>query len=123
MMEQAARIAVNRTVAGVHFPVDTMVGARLGLMLGDYVVAQASSVEPAPLDTVHTTELDATGVQSGDFSRRQVYDAGALTLGRHADASNGWAAAAAPTVSITDGPNSLNWLWKKALAEWEQYAP
>lgn len=34
----AARIGVNRTVAGVHYPVDTAAGCTLGVTLGNYVL-------------------------------------------------------------------------------------
>ena len=34
----AARIGINRTVAGVHFPVDTVAGCTLGVTLGQYVL-------------------------------------------------------------------------------------
>ena len=38
----AARIAVNRTVAGVHYPVDSAVGRLLGTSLGEFFVARAT---------------------------------------------------------------------------------
>lgn len=38
----ACRIAVNRTVAGVHFPADSAAGAVLGIQLGRYLMARAS---------------------------------------------------------------------------------
>ena len=34
----AARVGVNRTVAGVHFPVDTVAGCTLGVTLGQYML-------------------------------------------------------------------------------------
>ncbi len=37
-MRLASRVAINRTIAGVHFPVDTAAGALLGLTLGEYFV-------------------------------------------------------------------------------------
>ena len=36
----AARVAVNRTIAGVHYPVDTAVGRLLGKSLADFFVAR-----------------------------------------------------------------------------------
>jgi hypothetical protein len=50
LYKQAERIAVNRTVAGMHFPVDTWAGAMLGVAIGRIIVAKGSKdggvVEP-----------------------------------------------------------------------------
>ena len=40
----ACRIAVNRTVAGVHFPADSAAGAVLGIQLGRLLLARATPV-------------------------------------------------------------------------------
>ena len=36
LMRLASRVAINRTVAGVHFPADSAAGCFLGLALGQY---------------------------------------------------------------------------------------
>ena len=38
----AARISVNRVIAGVHFPIDLAAGLVLGLTVGRYFVALAT---------------------------------------------------------------------------------
>lgn len=43
LLRQAARIAQNRTAAGVHFPVDSAAGATLGVSLGGYILEMAGS--------------------------------------------------------------------------------
>lgn len=67
----AHRIAVNRTIAGVHFPVDSAAGAILGIMLGEVVIAMATdgnlptaSYGPGG---IHLIETDADN--KGDFTQ------------------------------------------------------
>jgi hypothetical protein len=43
----AHRIAVNRTVAGVHFPVDSAAGALMGCLIGEHVFALATGAAPS----------------------------------------------------------------------------
>ena len=47
LLRQAARIAQNRTAAGVHFPVDSAAGATLGVSLGGYILEMAGSASHA----------------------------------------------------------------------------
>ena len=45
LYKQAERIAVNRTVAGVHYPIDTWAGAALGEAVGQIILANCRSGE------------------------------------------------------------------------------
>ena len=47
VMRLAHRLATNRTIAGVHFPTDSMAGAFLGISIGEFLVAKMSgSTDP-----------------------------------------------------------------------------
>ena len=49
----AARISVNRVIAGVHFPIDLAAGLVLGLTVGRYFVALAKGAgEVTPYEFV-----------------------------------------------------------------------
>jgi hypothetical protein len=103
----AARVAVNRTVAGLHFPVDSAAGRLLGTALGEFFVSRCRGGE----------------VNEWGFDGRRFH-------GKHAAALD-----FDPRVSMTDGASSyyhyqpaawkvtqaplLGWVWKKALGEWK----
>ena len=119
----ANRIAVNRTVAGVHFPIDSACGAVLGLALGRYFVTRCvvdPLALPAILPTYNAFVFDGTqfppttggALADGDFYWTLYYDVAADTQ-----------LAPGPYVTETPGPSVqssalLYWLWAKALAEW-----
>jgi membrane-associated phospholipid phosphatase len=44
----AERIAANRTVAGVHYPIDSWAGAALGTVIGRAVLARCGITVPFP---------------------------------------------------------------------------
>ena len=63
---QAARIATNRVIAGVHFPVDSMAGRMLGVALGEYFVGRCAGGQKfmgrkftaAGIDSAPTTDFN-----------------------------------------------------------------
>jgi hypothetical protein len=120
MVSQAARVAVNRTVAGVHYPVDTLAGASLGTALGQYMVARSQpGTAQAPLMQMHGLSFDSPWDAA---SRPQSPDFNLAVFQNEADPAN------------TDNSNTryvetgaaftvpscapLAWLWSKAAEEW-----
>jgi hypothetical protein len=112
LYRQAFRMAFNRIVAGVHFPVDLPAGAILGLALGEYFVRRCTPLDPcnawngapgpnAPLDKWLFNAAN--------------YTANPITVAAFTDGyKNGQTAALgfplAPTTS---------YLWSVALNEWK----
>jgi membrane-associated phospholipid phosphatase len=128
-MRLAHRITVNRTVAGVHFPIDSVAGALLGLTLGDYFMARANNntvqrtYSAAHFDGTH----DAT-VGGMDFLWTNILD---VTPHPAPPAVNFGAGANDVIKNFPDGTanNTINLdadvhssvlqrLWDNALAEW-----
>ncbi|MBE0586939.1 MAG: phosphatase PAP2 family protein [Hydrogenophaga sp.] len=99
----AARIAVNRTVAGVHFPVDSAAGRLLGGSLGEFFVARATggSVRLRGFDSARFVDADGS---PKDFKLSDPLDAGAYSV-------------SGPAIALPKA-DTLAWLWQEALKEW-----
>jgi hypothetical protein len=90
-LRMAARIAVNRTVAGVHFPMDSMAGACLGITLGR-IYAGKFGIPDSPA-TAGGFVIDATLFGNQDFNEAEFSIVANTTAG---------------------APNAFDWLTRTA---------
>jgi membrane-associated phospholipid phosphatase len=105
LQRQAYRIAVNRTVAGVHYPVDSAAGRVLGTLLGEFMVGRSGGGnlrERAFFGSTYT----GPGGSARDFDLQDSIDNG--EAGRQVG----------PAFGLPTGP-LMAWLWDEALKEWQ----
>ncbi|MEP5625704.1 MAG: phosphatase PAP2 family protein, partial [Hyphomicrobiales bacterium] len=127
-MRQAARIAINRTVAGVHFPVDSVAGAILGLTLADYLAGRCTYSSHGPGEYERTKAIfEGTDFDPfDDFHWHLLYDP---KTDKQPARSPNTGAPPWMKVKTRDIPNTvseapaLQWLWEKAVAEWVEPEP
>ncbi|MEM1161734.1 MAG: phosphatase PAP2 family protein, partial [Pseudomonadota bacterium] len=114
LMRTAARIAENRTVAGVHYPVDSEAGAFLGLNIAEFIAQQCGATKG------NWTSGEFTGGRfdaEADFDwnglyrpqRDHLHDRSKLPAWIKVEHHGKAKASSAP----------LKWLWEKAVSEWE----
>ena len=75
----AHRVAQNRVVAGVHFPVDLIAGAILGLVLGAYFVTRATGHPQAAMGAWSFVGEDSS-LETRDLEIGHFYDIAGGTL-------------------------------------------
>lgn len=102
----AARIAVNRTVAGLHYPIDSAVGRLLGTSLADFFVARCTGKK------LHERGFDGSkfhGLKHAviDFDPRVSM----------IDNKSGYYEYAGAASTISASP-LLEFMWTKAAKEW-----
>lgn len=105
---QAARIAVNRTVAGLHYPVDSAVGRLLGTGLADFFVARCTG----------NNKLHERG-----FNGRKFHDAQGQVIDfdprvSMADNQSGYYEYLSAVGAIAASP-LMAFMWGKAAKEWQ----
>ncbi|WP_271590677.1 phosphatase PAP2 family protein [Bradyrhizobium sp. CCBAU 53415] len=105
---QAARIATNRVVAGLHFPVDSMAGRMLGVTLGEYFVGRCLGSTASKSRTFNANYIDNNaGTDFNPFSPDQQFAANKFY-------------SESPEGPITQSL-IMNELWGKARAEWTDW--
>ncbi|MGH6627335.1 MAG: phosphatase PAP2 family protein [Burkholderiaceae bacterium] len=107
LQRQAARIAVNRTVAGLHYPVDSAVGRLLGTALGEFFVARCvgASLQERSFDGPRFTGRDGAAL---DFDLRVSMD----------DNRSGYYQRKADKETLAASP-LMAFMWSKAAKEWQ----
>src|SRR3954453_10172753 len=111
LMRLASRMAINRTIAGVHFPVDSVAGSLLGLTLGHYLFQRCTKKANYQARVFDGSAFPAA--PTADFDWRALFSvpsSGTPTFATNATY------APAPTTQSLDGWHSalLRRLWKKA---------
>jgi hypothetical protein len=118
LMRLAARVAINRTVAGVHFPVDSAAGALLGLTLGQYFVTRCTGTTTYLAWGFDGTEFPNPSdgkppPDDGDFYWTSLYDPAAAKQIETDYAIKRGSQTMRPKQSAI-----LAWLWDAAKGEW-----
>jgi len=105
LAKQAERIAVNRTVAGVHFPIDTWAGAALGEAVGEMILARCKEYGG-------TMRPRSYAAKDTDFFVKNFDNVNAAKPGNAM--ANGLTRQNAVGVTKSD---LFIWLWKQAVDE------
>jgi len=114
--DQAARIAINRTVAGVHFPVDTAAGHLLGTTLAEYLVQRCQ--KPSRSGGAYTPRRFRGDLFDGtkDYDPNEFQVAAALPAKAAAEA---YPHLQQMKPTKVPGSKLLYWLWDRAEREWD----
>lgn len=112
LMRIAERMAINRTIAGVHFPVDSAAGMVLACTLSEYFIARF-----AGLGSVYSRTFDGRGFDS-DFAYGAVWDQAQQACAPTSSSTPSKICRSDTPVTIP-GSTLLNHLWSKAVAEWK----
>lgn len=105
----AARIAVNRTVAGLHYPVDSAAGRLLGTVIGEFFVARCTGGQPRSRGFNGQAFRQKSGA-AVDFDPRISMTDGSTG---YYEIGNAMAVPASP---------ELRFIWERAQGEWKPLA-
>ena len=116
LMRQAARIATNRTVAGVHFPIDSVAGGILGLVLAEHVCQMSCGGNHQSSVDFNAPNFDP----EDDFDWHKFYRVNGDKLKKKAGSKcSVWLKTKRHHCDDVIPSPILKWLWDKALEEWK----
>lgn len=115
--EWCARVAENRVVAGVHFPVDGVAGCFLGRLLGRHLVGALSGQRLLPPSTAKAPAFPAQRNGAPDGGRAEAVGQAARALEGSASASSVEGAPPAQAAGEPPAPVLLPQVWDKAVRE------
>ena len=121
LMRQANRIAVNRTVAGVHFPIDSVSGALLGLTLAEYLVKLCAGKQDGyqlvsfMLEGAEFIQCARTNaLLEADFNWQDFYDVGTEKSLDYGEGAKLYASVEANAYPLREPSKPLEWLLEKS---------
>ncbi|MDI1268193.1 MAG: phosphatase PAP2 family protein, partial [Polaromonas sp.] len=104
----AARIAVNRTVAGVHYPVDSAAGRLLGTALGEFFVSRCQGAKNVALWGFDGRKFEGKKAEPVDFDLRVSMTDNLSGYYQHKT-----------TKHVIHKSPLLEFMWTKAAKEWQ----
>jgi hypothetical protein len=113
LLAQAARIAINRTVAGLHYPIDSMAGQMLGMALAEYFIQRCTG----PAIPVAAGNVDAWAFDGESYPPSQNFSGAELFNSATGASVAQPFVTALPQVNVPQS-SRLAWLWTEALQEW-----
>lgn len=106
LYRRAERIACNRTVAGVHFPIDSMAGRILGEVLADLLISLATN-----------NQFKQRSFDLNSFDKSHYLDD--LDVSVPIDSAETPYFQSGASMSAAGKAPIIQWLWQEAAAEWE----
>ena len=114
LMREAARIAVDRPVAGVHYPIDSSVRQVLGLTLARYFIRRARGFGGSKFNAWRFDGERYPGAEDFDF--HDFYDP--ATANERPDPAIDPPYVDAIASLAPERSPVLHWLWEEAAKEW-----